>query len=160
MAMTTSEKVVAKGAALLDDKVPGWWKVINLQKLDINDCHTCMLGQLFGYEVETALGAALFGLPTSRPVAACGRPLTNSELTFNGHTGYARGVKSLDLVSSLATSVYTNELTTSSTGVNIGISNSYENLRCAWAKVIAERRVAEEGESNAGQCETSSTHVG
>lgn len=41
---------VAKGAALLDAKKPGWVKTIDLSSLDMGDPCLCVLGQIFGYE--------------------------------------------------------------------------------------------------------------
>ena len=38
---------VARGAALLDEKRPGWEAEINLNALDIDDCTTCVIGQLY-----------------------------------------------------------------------------------------------------------------
>jgi hypothetical protein len=40
-------KVVARGAALLDDEIPGWAARVNLSVLDVSDCTRCVLGQLF-----------------------------------------------------------------------------------------------------------------
>jgi hypothetical protein len=42
----TAERV-AKGAALLDDKKPGWAERIDLGKLQMHSCYECILGQLF-----------------------------------------------------------------------------------------------------------------
>lgn len=39
---------VAKGAALLDQRRPGWEHDINLGRLDISFGSTCILGQLYG----------------------------------------------------------------------------------------------------------------
>ena len=40
--------VVENGAALLDIENPGWYKKINLDKLSINSCSDCILGQIYG----------------------------------------------------------------------------------------------------------------
>jgi len=39
---------VSAGATLLDKRFPGWYKHINLQRLDILNCDRCILGQLYG----------------------------------------------------------------------------------------------------------------
>lgn len=39
---------VERGAAMLDGNRPGWWKRINLERLMLEDCHRCVLGQLTG----------------------------------------------------------------------------------------------------------------
>jgi hypothetical protein len=46
--VSTIAERVAKGTALLDEKLPGWWRAINLVRLELNDCQDCLLGQLFG----------------------------------------------------------------------------------------------------------------
>lgn len=49
MATTTAtiEERVAKGAALMDAKVPGWEKRIDANRLDMASCVDCVLGQAF-----------------------------------------------------------------------------------------------------------------
>ena len=39
---------VAKGAALLDERQPGWPRWVNVATLDVDDCWRCPLGQVFG----------------------------------------------------------------------------------------------------------------
>lgn len=41
-------KRVYLGAEWLDEKRPGWWQSIDLDRLDISDCDRCVLGQVFG----------------------------------------------------------------------------------------------------------------
>jgi hypothetical protein len=43
---------VARGAALLDEKRPGWDARVDLAVLDLGDCRRCVVGQLFGPEYE------------------------------------------------------------------------------------------------------------
>jgi hypothetical protein len=44
--MTDSiETLVARGVALLDEKLPGWWKRIDVIKLDLGSGCGCVLGQ-------------------------------------------------------------------------------------------------------------------
>ena len=40
-------KRVAKGASLLDRKMPGWERQVDLASLEIASCCRCMLGQLY-----------------------------------------------------------------------------------------------------------------
>lgn len=44
---------VARGAALLDAKRPGWDRQVDLAVLDLEDCALCVIGQLFGPERES-----------------------------------------------------------------------------------------------------------
>lgn len=39
---------VARGAALLDEKRPGWFRAVDLDGLELSSCEACVLGQLFG----------------------------------------------------------------------------------------------------------------
>jgi hypothetical protein len=39
---------VAAGAALLDERVPGWHDAIDVDRLDIDSPTQCVLGQLYG----------------------------------------------------------------------------------------------------------------
>jgi hypothetical protein len=53
---------VAAGAALLDEKRPGWWRQVDLAVLDLEDCRLCVIGQLFGPEWEYSRGSYGAGL--------------------------------------------------------------------------------------------------
>ena len=43
---------VQRGIVLLDRKQPDWFTRIDTQRLDINECYDCILGQLFGSYTE------------------------------------------------------------------------------------------------------------
>lgn len=66
---------VARGAALLDKKVPGWESRIDLSELDLGSECRCVVGQLFGdywagkdrLGVETACGY-LYGFDEYLPL--------------------------------------------------------------------------------------------
>lgn len=42
------EARVARGAALLDEKEPGWWEKIRIEELALSSCYRCVIGQLLG----------------------------------------------------------------------------------------------------------------
>lgn len=64
--METMEQRVNRGAALLDEKRPGWWKSVDLARLDLNHCERCVLGQLFGdYKEGRSALCLLSGLSNS-----------------------------------------------------------------------------------------------
>lgn len=46
--MSDLDAKVARGIALLDDRMPGWRQRIDLDLLDMSSCDFCILGQLFG----------------------------------------------------------------------------------------------------------------
>lgn len=43
---------VKRGARLLDEKVPGWAGKVNVERLDMTDCESCVVGQVFGEFME------------------------------------------------------------------------------------------------------------
>ena len=47
MAITRRSRVLA-GARLLDEQCPKWEKDIDLERLEMDSCRRCILGQLFG----------------------------------------------------------------------------------------------------------------
>ena len=62
--MSTVTERVARGAALLDEKIPGWDSRIDLDVLDIDSCAQCILGQVFAaessyYPVARGFGAGI-----------------------------------------------------------------------------------------------------
>lgn len=44
----TIETRVARGVALLDEKLPGWDRRIDISELALSNCYRCVLGQLYG----------------------------------------------------------------------------------------------------------------
>jgi hypothetical protein len=40
---------VAKGAVFADERLPGWYRRVDLGKLNLRNCTACVLGQLFGF---------------------------------------------------------------------------------------------------------------
>lgn len=42
----TAAEAVANGAQLLDAKVPGWWRKIDLDSIQMDECQHCICGQL------------------------------------------------------------------------------------------------------------------
>jgi hypothetical protein len=74
--VSTIAERVTKGAALLDEREPGWWQRINLDTLDLWSPCKCVLGQLathLGDDWEWHTIVAQFGL----------RPWTDADHGFN-----------------------------------------------------------------------------
>ncbi len=46
--MDTIAERVARGAALLDERRPGWAGEVNAEELEMASCYQCMMGQIFG----------------------------------------------------------------------------------------------------------------
>lgn len=141
MSIENARIQVAKGVALLDEKVPGWWRVIDLDHLQMQNCTQCMLGQLFGHNVETALGTEMFGLPIDPSLL--GRSW--SYYTASGReleAGYQRGLNALLGVTRITAGAVIGCATDGSDRCYY----SYDDLKCAWAEVIADRRAAEQAD--------------
>jgi hypothetical protein len=56
MYMQEARARVAKGAALLDAKRPGWFKKIDWRHLRIDSCESCVIGQLFNLAETGGIG--------------------------------------------------------------------------------------------------------
>ena len=52
------EERVLRGIARLDCEYPGWYRRINMQSLDLQDCLNCVVGQLYGDFEEYVLTEA------------------------------------------------------------------------------------------------------
>jgi len=57
--LSTITERVERGAALLDEKRPGWWRLIDLGRLDIDSDRNCVIRQLGSY-VGTVRGLGLY----------------------------------------------------------------------------------------------------
>lgn len=54
---------VNRGAALLDEHVPGWYDKIDIEQLEMSECANCVLGQVFADQVpEKELSQIDYGL--------------------------------------------------------------------------------------------------
>lgn len=106
---------VAKGAALLDERRPGWALVIDLPTLDISDCDYCVLGQLMGDYAD--------GLDT---------------LSLTGDTSYAFGFSLTGLEFAEIAKELAKELDVS----NYDRDAVYAGLREAWVEAISARLTA------------------
>lgn len=84
MTELTIEERVANGVKLLDEKRPGWYKKIDLAKLNINDCVHCIVGQLIGNYWPENLGLMYYYAEYSHGVERLtediGRELAYGEL--------------------------------------------------------------------------------
>lgn len=50
--MTTAEKRVKRGAALLDKDLPGWFRKVDVHVLDVQDTARCVVGQCYGSWID------------------------------------------------------------------------------------------------------------
>lgn len=115
---------VRKGARLLDKILPGWHKQITLEKLNMMDGDLCMMGQLFGDDVEAKLAWEMYPEEMSR-----------SSLSMHD-SGYFRAFQR-NLVRNLMDKKHVRNLER-----NLGnlryVCNGHDT-KCLWAKEIATR---------------------
>lgn len=63
LTIKAQKKAASQGAALLDEKRPNWWLEIDPATLNMDSCHRCILGQLFGEKtVSYSQGLEALGL--------------------------------------------------------------------------------------------------
>lgn len=74
-AASTEAGCVARGAALLDEKLPGWAERIDLATLELSSCYRCVLGQLFArHPLPTENAFSPYGLGVVALALADERP--------------------------------------------------------------------------------------
>lgn len=62
MKLTTARRRVAKGIAFLDERLPGWRRIVDRRRLDLSECDRCIVGQIFdGFD----RGRGILGLTAS-----------------------------------------------------------------------------------------------
>ncbi len=87
---------VAKGAALLDEKVPGWRERIDLDMLDTVSPYGCVLGQLFE-ENDSLFGFRAGYWPGLRALGIPESPVTEpAAFGFAAETSAIRDYRALD----------------------------------------------------------------
>lgn len=96
MDLLTLAARVAKGAALLDGAVPGWYLRIDLTTLDLGSCGECVLGQLFEgdydhgvFELREPMALNVPFEPFSRPEVEHGFLLPLARLNVEGYDDLA-----------------------------------------------------------------------
>lgn len=60
--MSTVAERAERGAALLDERRPGWWQGIDLGRLDIGSTCNCVVGQVYAAGGFGAFTRALYAL--------------------------------------------------------------------------------------------------
>lgn len=69
MAETTKQEKVAQAACLMDKIVPGWYKAITPERLRMESCSMCMLGQVFGINIEKTIVKTVYAKEYAEAVA-------------------------------------------------------------------------------------------
>lgn len=56
----SNREEVAKGARLMDRILPGWYRGVDLDRLNMSDGTMCLLGQTFGVHAERSLAREMY----------------------------------------------------------------------------------------------------
>lgn len=56
----SNHNATVRGALLLDKILPGWYKEVDLENLNMQSSQLCMMGQLFGTHVESRLAKEMY----------------------------------------------------------------------------------------------------
>lgn len=81
------KEAAARGARLLDDIKPGWYKLIDLGQLDMGNCYRCILGQVYGdYDRAIGLWPEAADLTTVLPIEMI---LPNDRIDFAVDHGFS-----------------------------------------------------------------------
>ena len=121
-----SARHVRNAARVLDKVIPGWHRRVDLEKLNMNECTMCMLGQTFGEDAETAIAKELYPEEWAEV----------KEQTFLTD-GYRIGINFLS-----KRNVYTKSLSAACSGTIDA---------CVWAEAVAERRARDEQQTECSQ---------
>ena len=153
---SVEQKRVNIGAALLDKILPGWYKQINLKKLNMSDGSLCMLGQLFGAGVESQLAREMYPEEMKAALNNIGiyyKHLPKSSLDKNG---YLKAVLSnSSFITSLMKKNNINERSAELSALK-AVCVGYDN-KCEWANAIAERQVRDAKAKEANETPSCST---
>lgn len=126
-------KAIAIGAALLDRILPGWHDRIDLRKLRMRSGALCMMGQLFGNNVETALANEMYPEEMEKVAQHW------KEKGFSQANGYRRAVGSTGGLRSILESRGELEQSMEELKTLNFVCGGHDN-RCLWAEAIAERK--------------------
>lgn len=64
----TSKERISIAAKMMDAEVPGWFNLIDIDNFDITSCSNCVLGQVFGPEMESKLRGILGDAAPSKEI--------------------------------------------------------------------------------------------
>lgn len=147
--MSSEKERVAIGAKLMDRLLPGWHRVVDLDKLDMSSGAMCLLGQTFGVHAERCLAKEMYPEEWAESWKASyfGRAYENSE---NRRIGYqiAQGLdKRLggSMLERLVTKLGLR--TKKSLQILEQVCDGHDN-KCEWAAEVADR-LAKDSEQHA-----------
>lgn len=135
----TAEVRVARGAAWLDEKYPGWYSKIDLSVLDISDCYQCVLGQVYTGCIPTEERGQLIAQVASIYALNHGGPADTWTLQISGWGGYSILNEAYELINSGRPYGFHAQL--SRFGTLEEIDDDYQALLDEWTRVIIQRRL-------------------
>lgn len=140
--MLTIEQRVAKGAAWLDEKYPGWWAKVDIATLAVSSCRKCVLAQVYDRVIpEQERGQVLAQvLNKMRPVErrtfaeALEADTPHAAGGFNVLTEYHDGLN-------IASHVYGFALGPGNRNLPLTAAQEFAALTDEWTRVIISRRL-------------------
>lgn len=119
---------VRKGATLLDRILPGWHKTVNLETLHMASGMMCMMGQLFGDNIEGKLAKEMY-------------PNEMAKASYTSSYGYSRAFQ-YDIVRKLVDMLpFTKEREVQYEKL-YHVCRGHDN-KCLWAEEVATRLAAD-----------------
>lgn len=143
---TLARECTVRGAALLDERLPGWHEKIDLDDLELNDITRCVLGQLFTEPVTVPRWLSFGYSDASEMISTCRVPsfssLTPAEWAngrvciSNYYAGkHLLGLDDGDIVPGTAAYYGFNTGDAPS-----GAHTSFDDLDAEWAERVRERQ--------------------
>lgn len=146
----TAEKAVAQGAAWLDATYPGWIDSIDLAALNLSDCQTCIMGQVWHGHIPAEERTELFAqiLDAATP-NVYDRDVNNGFVALQALNGFVPG-RSNDTMAKMGFFAVSCNITTHEHlrvfdewgYATCGCVPTYAQLLDAWTLLILRRRIA------------------
>lgn len=135
------KKQVERAAKLMDRELPGWHRMVDLEKLQMIDGAMCLLGQTFGVHMEKCLAKEMFPKEWEKARRAAFIPEGLAKHGYQIGRQLLRKRKEEGRVDA-------EDLTA------LEIVCSGIDTRCAWIAEITERRLKDEEEATDGSATT------
>lgn len=140
--MPDEQLAVAKGAKFLDKILPGWYKRVDLETLDMSDGALCMLGQTFGVHAEACLAKEMYPNEYNAGLTAARRVWPQVPVSRLQTWGYRLGRDWI--IPSIMRNREEDPETSDEFSVLKYVCSGHDN-KCYWAEEVAER-LAKDGE--------------
>lgn len=128
-------QAVKRAALLLDKLVPGWEHKVNLRRLNMESGQLCMLGQLFGTDVEMSIAKELYPEEFEKAVEQDGGARNTN--------GYTRGLRWIGSWRSKAANLEEASQRAAEFAFLDKACGASKSTECLWADEVASRLAKE-----------------